>query len=299
MRTALGHATAVTVPDVRAVMKRAGGENFPVASRVLARRDRSRLLALYGFARLADELGDSFEGDRLSALGWLEQELDRAYEGRARHPVLVALGVALSEQPLPRAPFLRLIEANRVDQRVNRYDSWSQLLAYCELSANPVGELVLHVFDLASPANIELSDRICSALQLTEHWQDVREDLLRGRIYLPAEDLERFSLAPEDLARMLNSPSEGQLRRLREAIAFEVRRTRELLDSGAELPGAARGRRKLALAAFVAGGRAALDAIGRAGNEVFVQAPPKASRTRRVGALAGVLAGALAGSFGR
>ena len=291
MRVALVEAIPEAAPDARAVMGRASGENFPVALRILSRQDRRRLLAVYGFARLADEIGDSLQGDRLSALDWLERELERAYAGRCQHPVLTPLQSMLGEHPLPRQPFVRLIEANRTDQRVRRYETWSQLLAYCELSANPVGELVLHIFDLATPANIELSNRICSALQLAEHWQDVREDLLAGRIYVPAEDLARFSLGPDDLAPMLDSPSGAACARLREAIAFEVERTRELLESGAALIDAAHGRRKLALGAFFAGGRAALDATRRAEYEVLGQAPPKAGRARRLIKLVGVLAG--------
>jgi len=288
---ALVEAIPEAAHDARAVMGRASGENFPVALRILSRQDRRRLLAVYGFARLADEIGDSLQGDRLSALDWLERELERAYAGRCQHPVLTPLQSMLGEHPLPRQPFVRLIEANRTDQRVRRYETWSQLLAYCELSANPVGELVLHIFDLATPANIELSNRICSALQLAEHWQDVREDLLAGRIYVPAEDLERFSLGPDDLAPMLDSPPGAARARLREAIVFEVARTRELLESGAALIDAAHGRRMLALAAFLAGGRAALDAIGRAEYEVLGQTPLKAGRARRLTKLVGVLAG--------
>jgi len=163
-------------------MARAENENFPVASRLLARRTRSHLLAVYGFARLVDELGDSLAGDRLAALDWLERELDRAYRGEAEHPLLKRLQPTLRACSLPRGPFVRLIEANRVDQRVSRYETWEQLRRYCELSANPVGELVLGVFGQATPARVALSDSICTALQLAEHCQDVVEDRDRGRV---------------------------------------------------------------------------------------------------------------------
>src|SRR5271166_6324656 len=152
-----------------AVMARADSENFPVASRLLPRRVRSHLLAIYGFARLADELGDSAPGDRLAALDWLEQELDRAFQGSAEHPLLARLTPTLRECSLPREPFERLIEANRVDQRVERYLTWEQLRGYCALSADPVGELVLGVLGMATPECIALSDSICTALQLAEH----------------------------------------------------------------------------------------------------------------------------------
>jgi squalene synthase HpnC len=267
-------------------MARSAGENFPVASRALPRRLRQRLLAIYGFARLADELGDGEDlapADRLAALDWLEGELDRAYAGRARHPLLVRLQGALGECALAREPFQRLIEANRVDQRVARYETWEQLLGYCRLSADPVGELVLAAFGRASPERIALSSRICTALQLAEHWQDVAEDVARGRIYLPAEDLERFGCGEPEL----RAPRASW--RVRGAIAFEVARTRELLEEGAPLIGTLRGGERVAVAAFVAGGRAALAAIERAGYEVLA-GPPRASRARRAAALARTLA---------
>jgi squalene synthase HpnC len=262
----------------RAVMGRAASENFPVASRVLPRRVRTHLLAIYGFARLTDELGDSAPGDRLAALERLERDLDRAYEGRAENPLLRRLEPTLRECALRREPFARLIEANRVDQRVDRYGTWEQLLGYCELSANPVGELVLGVFGMLSAERVALSDCICTALQLVEHWQDVAEDLGRGRVYLPAEDIVRFGCTEGDL----EAAHAGE--RLRGLLAFEVRRTRELLDRGTPLIHTLGGRPKLAVAAFVGGARAALDAIERADYDVLAGAP-RAGGARRVLAL--------------
>lgn len=273
------------LPDARAVMDRAGGENFPVALRLLGAREREQLLAIYGFARLVDELGDELHGDRLAALDWLQAELARAFSGHASHPLLVRLQRTLAAHPLPSEPFGRLIEANRTDQRVSRYRSFEQLLSYCALSANPVGELVLAVFDLSSPERIARSDEICSALQLAEHWQDVAEDYGRGRIYIPAEDLDRFDVPAEDLLSM----DPAQRRRMRALIEFEVGRARDLLGAGAPLLDTLKGRPKLAVAGFVAGGRAALDAIERAGYEVL-DGPPRASRGRRAVAIAAVLA---------
>ncbi len=275
----------IGTPTAEAVMARAGSENFPVASRMLPAKVRAHLLALYGFARLVDELGDCAPGDRLAALDWLEEELDRAFRAQARHPLLVALQPTLRECRLRREPFTRLIEANRVDQRVARYQTWAQLREYCALSADPVGELVLEVLDLASPRRIALSDSICTALQLTEHCQDVAEDLARGRIYLPLEDLARFGATEADLSRgRAGEP-------LRAVLAFEVARARVLLDEGSPLLGQARGRARLALAAFVAGGRAALDAIERAGYDVL-SGPPHVSVWRGALALAVTLRGA-------
>jgi squalene synthase HpnC len=283
-------------PTAEQVMARAQSENFPVASRALPRRARAHLLAIYGFARLVDELGDSelavgapsgsgprSVAQRLAALDWLEQDLDRAFEARAEHPLLQRLERTLRECALPREPFARLIEANRLDQRVSRYATWEQLRAYCALSADPVGELVLGVLGLATPARIALSDSICTALQLAEHCQDVREDLARGRVYLPAEDLERFGCTSSELAA---EHASGALRRV---LAFEVARARGLLADGAPLIAQLRGRPRLAVAAFAAGGWAALEAIERAGYDVLA-ATPRASSAGRLRALAATLA---------
>ncbi len=281
------HSPPPDLPSPTAVMSRAGGENFPVASRVLPRRLRRHLLALYGFARLVDELGDADvrpPAERVAALDWLEGELERVYAGGARHPLVVRLQEAVRECALPREPFLRLIEANRVDQRSVRYDTWEQLLGYCHLSADPVGELVLGVFGFVSPERVAHSDRICTALQLVEHWQDVAEDLRAGRIYLPAEDLARFGCTERDLAQFRAGW------RVKGLIAFEVARTRELLGEGAPLVGMLDGRERLAVAAFVSGADAALGAIERTGYDVLA-GPPRAGRARRVAAWVRTLAG--------
>jgi len=271
-----------------AVMARAETENFPVASRVLPRHVRGHLLAVYGFARLVDELGDSAPGDRLAALDALERDLDRAYAEHAEHPLLVRLQPTLRECSLPRAPFARLIEANRVDQRVSRYATWEELRGYCALSANPVGELVLGVFGMATPARVAFSDSICTALQLIEHCQDVAEDFAHDRIYLPGEDLARYGCAPSDLSATRDGVTQHAGEPLRALLAFEVARARELLIAGTPLIDELRGRERLAVAAFVAGGRAALKAIERAGYDVL-SGPPRAGGRRRLLALAGVL----------
>lgn len=268
---ALLSVMAPAAPDAASVMAQAGHENFSVAARVLGRRERRHLLAVYGFARLADELGDEIEGDRMAALDWLEQELGRAYEGRARHPLLAALQQTLAQCPLPRQALERLIEANRVDQRTTRYETWEQLRAYCDLSANPVGELVLAIFGLHTPERVALSDRVCTGLQLTEHLQDVGEDSERGRVYLPVEDLARFGCSHERLAGL----------GLSAAVAFELARARELLWAGAPLAASIRDwRAKLAIAAFAAGGLAALEQIERQGCEVLDGVAPASASLR-------------------
>ena len=188
----------------------------------------------------------------------------------------------LRRRGLARDPFARLIEANRVDQRVSEYETWEQLRGYCSLSADPVGELVLAVFGITDPAQVALSGSVCTALQLIEHCQDVAEDLAAGRVYLPREDLERFGCTREQLHGAHADPA------VRAVIAFEIARARSLLDAGAPLVGHLRGRARIAVAAFVAGGRAAAAAIEGAGYDVLA-GPPRASRMRLLAALAATL----------
>jgi len=284
MTSAIGRPTgaAARLPDPCAILPLAKRENFAVASLLLGRATRAHLTAIYGFARLVDQLGDEVDGDRLATLDAFEEDLHRVFDGAPRHPLLQRLALTVPECRMPREPFLRLIEANRRDQLVGSYATFEELAGYCDLSANPVGELVLHVFGSATPDRIALSDRVCTALQLTEHWQDVAEDYRRGRVYLPAEDLERFGVDPEDLAARETSPS------LRRLLAFEVDRARRLLAEGAPLVRRLRGRARLAVAGYVGGGRATLDAIAAADYDVLA-ATPRASRTQRVRSTLAVL----------
>jgi squalene synthase HpnC len=269
-------------------MARAATENFPVASRLLPAALRQHLLALYGFARLVDELGDEVAGDRLAALDWLSAELDLAFAASATHPILRALAPTIAACELPREPFDRLIEANRLDQRVHSYESWAQLLGYCHLSADPVGELVLHVFGAATPERIARSNAVCTALQLIEHWQDIAEDLARGRVYLPLEDLARHGCTIEDLAAPAVSP------RLREVLALAAARTAALLREADPLVASLRGWPRLAVAGYAGGGRAALEAIALADYEVLALAP-RPTRRRTVGAIVRLLIRAAGG----
>jgi squalene synthase HpnC len=263
------------LPGEDAVLPLAAHENFPVALAFLGRSTRAHLTAIYGFARLADQVGDEAPGDRLALLDRLERDLHRVFDGAPEHPLLQRLVPTVHACGLPREPFLRLIEANRRDQGSVAYQTFDELLGYCNLSANPVGELVLYVFGAASPERIELSDRVCTGLQLVEHWQDVAEDFRRGRVYLPAEDLARFGVALADLG------AEYAGRPLRELLAFEVERARGLLDGGAPLAGRLRGRARLAVAGYVGGGRANADAIAAARYDVLPGAP-RAGRVSRV-----------------
>lgn len=257
--------------DIDAVMARASGENFPVALGVLPRRLRSHLEAIYGYARLVDNLGDEYGGDRTAALDWLEQQIDGLYAGAPRHEVFRRLAATVEAFDMPRTPFDALLAANRLDQTKTGYTDWDELLGYCALSANPVGHLVLAVFEASTPQRRADSDAVCSGLQVLEHLQDVGEDAAAGRIYLPAEDMARFGCTPDDLL----APVAGEpLRRL---VAFECDRTRELLGSGRALVASLRGFGRLAITGFVSGGLAGLDAIEAAGFEVL-------SATRSAGA---------------
>ena len=262
------------LPRPELVMARAGGENFSVASYLLGRRTRGHLRAIYGFARLVDEIGDAAAGDRGALLDAVERDLDRVFAGEPTHPLLRGLVPTVRELELPREPFLRLIAANRQDQLVTRYATFEDLRAYCSLSADPVGELVLRVFGRATPERIAQSDRVCTALQVVEHLQDVGEDYAQGRIYLPLEDLARFGVEETDFDKPRVS---GPLRAL---LAFESARARSLLEAGDPLIRSLRGRARLAVAAYVGGGRAALRALARAEYEVLAKTP-RPSRARR------------------
>ncbi|MHB1873822.1 MAG: squalene/phytoene synthase family protein [Streptosporangiaceae bacterium] len=191
-----------------------------------------------------------------------------------RLPAVRGLAAAVTECAIPMRPFTDLIAANKQDQVVTRYQSFDQLLDYCTLSANPVGQLVLYVFGAHSPDRAVLSDAICTGLQITEHLQDVAEDYRNGRVYLPAEDMRRYQCTEPDLA---GHTASGSLRRL---IEFEAGRAHALLDAGAPLIASLTGAARLAVAGYVAGGRAALAAIAAADYDSLAATPrPRTSRT--------------------
>jgi squalene synthase HpnC len=233
---------------------------------------------VYGFARLVDDAGDEAAGDREALLDVLEEDLGRTYAGEPQHPLMQELAPTVRELGLPREPFHRLIAANRQDQRVARYESYADLAAYCELSATPVGRLVLHILGAASPERIEASDAVCTGLQLAEHWQDVGEDYRRGRVYIPQDDLARFGVTEAELEQARATPA------LKRLLAFEVERARGLLARGIPLVSSLHGRARLLVAGYVAGGRAALDAVEESGYEVLDE-PPRASKAARAAAL--------------
>ncbi|UGY94527.1 squalene synthase HpnC [Streptomyces gobiensis] len=279
------------------MLDKATRENFPVAPRFLPRVWREDLLAVYGYARLVDDIGDGdlapggadarllgldaqWSDDRLAMLDAFEADLQRVFDvaddGAAegpRHPLLRALIPAVRRCSLTPDPFLALIEANRQDQRVRRYQSWGELIGYCQLSANPVGRLVLAVTGTSTPERVRRSDAVCTALQIVEHLQDVAEDLGRGRIYLPAEDMARFAVSETDLA----APTAGAA--VRTLVAYEAERARALLAEGTPLVASVRGRLRLLLAGFVGGGRATVHALRTAGYDVL-NGPVKPAKLR-------------------
>jgi squalene synthase HpnC len=253
---------------------RASGENFPVALRLLPTSRRKYLMAVYGFARTTDDIGDRAPPEqRIRLLDELEHDLRRLYGGHGADGagpgthVVRALGPAVTDCRIPMQPFLDLIQANRQDQVVGRYQTFEDLLDYCRLSANPVGRIVLHVFGSFSERRAGLSDSVCTALQLAEHWQDVAEDFRADRIYLPAQDMKQFGCAEENLSLGSAPPQ------VRALIAFETGRATAMLDAGAPLIGTLRGAARVAVAGYVAGGRAALAAITAANHDVLRGAP--------------------------
>ena len=257
-----------TLPRADAVLAQASEENFRVAGRALSRAQRAHLLALYGYARLVDDIGDEAPGDRGAQLDWVDGELDAIFAGaQPGHPLMVRLAATVRACSLPRDPFDRLVAANRQDQAVTRYEDFDALLAYCDLSAAPVGELVLRVFDQATPERIALSDRVCAGLQVVEHLQDVAEDLAAGRIYLPLADLAAAGAREADLHEHSASPV------LRVALARIGARARALLAAGPPLVRRLPPRPALAVAGFVGGGRAALDALRDADWDVLARRP--------------------------
>ncbi len=255
--------------SVSAVAARARTENFPIASLWFPRAVRPHLRAIYGFARLVDILGDEYEGDRLAILDELEREVEACYEGEPSWEVMRALQPTIRACDLPREPFLRLIEANRMDQRISQYATWADLKHYCVHSADPVGRLVLGVLGRDEPELVALSDDVCTGLQLVNFLQDVPRDLALGRIYLPAEDRACFGLIK------LDEPS-VPLKRL---LWYEAERARGLLGSGEELGRRLGGRVGRAVAVFARGGLAALEALERADWDVF-NGRPRPSRAR-------------------
>ncbi|MGN6334324.1 MAG: squalene synthase HpnC [Motilibacteraceae bacterium] len=247
-------------------------ENFPVALRLLPAAHRRHLQAVYDVARTIDDLGDAAAGDpasRTADLHAFAADLRTVWRPGAvpQHQVLRRLVPTVRACGLALEPFERLVEANLQDQRVSRYATFEQLRGYCTRSADPVGRIVLQVFGQSTPARELLSDRVCTALQVLEHLQDVAEDRARGRVYLPQEDLAAFGVAESDLDAASSSPA------LTALVRWETERAARLLADGAPLVRELRGWGRLAVAGFLAGGLATADALLRPGVDVLVATP--------------------------
>jgi squalene synthase HpnC len=258
-------SSLLEVPELSAerIEARAAGENFPVVSLLSPRWARPHLRAIYGFARLVDNLGDEAAGDR----GALLDELERELEGPARTEIMRKVHETVEACALSKDPFSRLIEANRIDQVKSRYETWGEVREYCTYSANPVGRLVLGVYGRSGQAELlSMSDAICTGLQLVNFVQDPPRDLALGRVYLPQGDLRRFGVRDSDLAGPLTEPVAALLR-------FEGDRARSLLEAGLPLARALGGRPGMSVALYARGGLVALDALEKAGWDVFSGRP--------------------------
>ena len=248
-------------------------ENFPVGSALVPKRLRKHFYSIYAFARIADDFADEgyeqgySEQERLEMLGEWRRMLIESLAGRASHPVFVALAHTTSEFDLPPDLFEDLLSAFEQDVTVRRYQSFDQLLDYCRRSANPIGRLVLLLFGYRDEQRSQWSDQICTALQLTNHWQDVSIDLDKDRIYLPQQDLSQFGLADEDLSNRRASD------RFKDLLRFQIDRTRSMFIRGKPLCLSVSGRLGLELRAVWLGGMRILDRMEQNGYDIFSRRP--------------------------
>jgi squalene synthase HpnC len=260
-------------------------ENFHVVSLLLPRRLRQDFYNVYAFCRWADDLGDEIgdpaESERL--LRWWESELSRLYQGQASHPVFAALLLTNQRHGLPIEPFRDLIQAFLQDQKVTRYSTRSELLAYCRYSANPVGRLVLALCGYRDPERQRLSDATCTALQLANFWQDVSVDLEKGRVYIPLEDLERHGCPIQDVLARRPTPA------FRRTLASLVAWARGLFLEGLPLARMVARRLSVDIELFSRGGLRILDKIEEANYDVLTRRPV-ISKSDRVVLLASAIA---------
>jgi squalene synthase HpnC len=244
-------------------------ENFPVASRLIPANRRIALAAIYAFARQADDVADAAapSEDRLRSLDAIEEALLQALDGAPRGPVLTALADSVERHRLPVEPFLDLLGAFRQDARDATFSTWDDLLGYCRGSANPVGRLVLALYGIEDPEPLRASDAVCTALQLTNFWQDMSQDLKRGRLFLPLEDMARYGLSRENLTL---PASRADLTRL---LMHECHATRDLFARGTPILRMTPMLLSLHLRATIAGGRAILRAVEKLGWRVLEKRP--------------------------
>ena len=253
----LAHVSVDEAYRLCALLAKDSYENFTVVSFLLPSEKRKHFYAIYAFCRFVDDLGDEFDGDRLCALDYWQEETESCYSSAPTHPYMIALRETIRSFDIPREPFLRLIEANRIDQTTSRYSTYADLEYYCRHSANPVGHLVLYVCGYRDQERQRLSDYTCTALQLANFWQDVARDYDKGRIYIPLEDMDSFGYTENELAR---GEATDNFRRM---MAFEVERARSLFRKGMPLIDMVDSTLKLDVALFSKGGLSVLDQIER------------------------------------
>jgi squalene synthase HpnC len=240
-------------------------ENFTIASWLMPRAMRPHMHVIYAYARVADDFAD--EEHDLAKLDAWEHELDLAYAGAPRHPVFVALADTVARFDIPREPFANLLRAFRSDVEFKGFDTIENLLGYCRNSADPVGRLVLYLFGYRDQKRRQLSDRICSGLQLANFWQDIAIDRGKGRIYIPRRDMERFGYSAEELDKGIVN------RNFVELMKHEIAFARDLLKTGAALSEMVNRRLKRDILMFAGGGLAILRAIEKVDYDVFRRRP--------------------------
>lgn len=246
-------------------------ENFPVASVLVPAPLRGAVRAIYRFARAADDIADeghSTPAERRAALRSFGKALDVIEAGATpAEPLFAALAVEIRSHALPLAPFRDLLAAFMQDVDTVRYADWDALSDYCRRSANPVGRLVLALYDATTPENVAASDSVCTGLQLANFWQDVAIDWQKGRVYIPQDDLVRFGVAESAIAQRRCDA------RWRALLAFECARASDLLAAGRSLARALPWRLGLELGAVIAGGERILERIDAVGGNVFDRRP--------------------------
>ena len=275
-----GRKPPVSLQEARAYCARVAKshyENFTVVSLLLPRRLVRHFHAVYAYCRWSDDLADETAGGQtaLDLIAWWREELLACYDESAtglptrepRHPVMIALRETIRRFNIPPRPFLALLLAFEQDQRVKRYDTFDQLAGYCTCSANPVGHLVLMLFECFDAERVRLSDEVCTGLQLANFWQDVARDLAIGRVYLPAEDRLRFGYPDEDLEARRFTPQ------FRELMRFETERARGYFDRGSKLLPLLPREARIDVDLFIRGGRAILDAIEKIDYDVWARRP--------------------------
>jgi squalene synthase HpnC len=242
-------------------------ENFPVASRLLPQRLRPHVAAVYAFARTADDFADEPGRQRDERLRLLSEWRRRLHDRNDRSSEFLALHDTIERFQLPVQLFDDLLDAFMQDVTTTRYETWGDVLDYCRRSANPVGRLVLRLSGYHDDRLDRASDAVCSALQLTNFWQDLAIDWSRGRLYVPAETWREQHADPERLSSKAMSPEWAR------ALGDCAKRTRALFDEGRSVCDGVRGRLRYELRATWLGGTRILDRLERSGFDVFTKRP--------------------------